>query len=245
MATGGPHLSWHPHLPDKGAGVTVPAILRRALLQRASTISSWCAAFVSVSGLYQFLRMGSIIGRGLQREEARLSRRTHRVKDLLVPTAVLIGLGLVATVLLLCEGSTSKAMLPAGDRVAYIGTDGNLWLVESSDKPRQLTNDGNAQAPRWSADGHTLLYDERVQQGGQTKLTTYIWEYPIGESGTYGNPGESDPTLKVSSTNNAAGISNGGLSTGCAKPTLSRPSPSPQQDLCGFNRAEGDASVLV
>ncbi len=66
--------------------------------------------------------------------------------------------------------------LPAGDRLAYIGTDGNLWLLNTKGPLRKITNDGHAAAPQWTNNGEVLRYEEGTAGGVVEKA----WDYPSG-----------------------------------------------------------------
>ena len=79
---------------------------------------------------------------------------------------VTAGIGLLVWGLLVTRGDGELAApaslaLPAGDRLAYVGTDGNLWVLNDTGPARRLTDDGAATAPRWSPDGRWLLFVKR------------------------------------------------------------------------------------
>ncbi len=152
-----------------------------------------------------------------------MAGRTRKGDHLVIQIVVVMGLALVAAVLVLRERSGSTATLPGGDRIAYIGTDGNLRLLDTRGPLRQITKDGHAAAPLWSQDGRLLTYDDRIPFAGGFEVAVKTWDYPGGEGGTIGNPRAEEQSTNVSSKGDVASVADGGLSTGCGRPAQPYP----------------------
>ena len=71
-------------------------------------------------------------------------------------------------------GSAGAVGLPAGDRLAYVGTDTNLWLLEDSGPARRITEGGNYSLPTWSPDGRQLFFIL-----GSTSSLMSLWSYDV------------------------------------------------------------------
>ena len=76
--------------------------------------------------------------------------------------AVAAGLGLLIWGLLATRGDGSafpvSLVLPTADRLVYVGTDGDLWLLEGTGPGRRLTDLGAVSQLRWSPDGRYVLF---------------------------------------------------------------------------------------
>jgi DNA-binding CsgD family transcriptional regulator len=91
--------------------------------------------------------------------------------------AVAAGVGLLVWALVATRGggdggSAGAVELPTGDRLAYVGTDTNLWLIEGG-QARRITEDGNYSLPTWSPDGRQLFFIR-----GSTSFMS-LWSYDI------------------------------------------------------------------
>ncbi len=75
---------------------------------------------------------------------------------------VAAGIGVLVWALIVTNGDGDGAgaalALPAGDRLAYVGVDGNLWLLEGDGPAQRLTDLGAVSRLRWSPDGRYVLF---------------------------------------------------------------------------------------
>ncbi len=58
------------------------------------------------------------------------------------------------------SGPTTTAALPRGDRLAYIGTDGFLWLL--GEAPERIEGTSGANSLQWSPDGKLVLFMRNI-----------------------------------------------------------------------------------
>jgi hypothetical protein len=80
-------------------------------------------------------------------------------------------------------GSTSLRIEPGGDWIAYVGDDGNIWLVQPDGSGQtQVTTDGTAdfpyRQPSWSHDGTMLVFSR--QATSTTSEPTYLYLFRDG-----------------------------------------------------------------
>ena len=76
--------------------------------------------------------------------------------------AVAAGFGLLIWGLVATRGDGTafpvSLVLPTADRLVYVGTDDNVWLVEGTGPARRLTDTGAVSLLRWSPDGRSVLF---------------------------------------------------------------------------------------
>ncbi len=96
------------------------------------------------------------------------------------------------------EGETTFTPTPRGDGetsgsvIAFIGVDGNLWLLDLHTRRRQrLTTHGHADSPSWSPDGRMLAYIYEDPHSG----IRYVHLYDILERVDRPVAGLQDPFL--------------------------------------------------
>jgi len=83
---------------------------------------------------------------------------------------VLVAIGVLVWALVTTRGGDGESVtvpvaLASGDKLAYVGEDRNLWLLEGEGLARQLTDVGEnltSYGPQWSPDGRYIL----IQQQG-------------------------------------------------------------------------------
>ncbi|MCH7488044.1 MAG: PD40 domain-containing protein [Chloroflexi bacterium] len=123
------------------------------------------------------------------------------------------GIGLLVWGLLVTRDDDSSASvgvplaLPAGDRLAYVGADGNLWVLDDTGPARRLTDDGDATAPRWSPDGGWLLFVRRSATEDELQARAWL----VRPDGSGAHELDAPDAVWSPSGDKLAYIENGGL----------------------------------
>lgn len=118
------------------------------------------------------------------RHEARYLVSIHRPVQVVVAVAILLGAALAF--------QSAQARAGSSPALAFIH-GGNLWITTVPGEPRQVTHDGHACCPTWSADGRWLAFRDdshlaAVARDGRepaivtssTQVGAYAWS-PLGD----------------------------------------------------------------
>ncbi len=97
------------------------------------------------------------------------------------------------------DGGIGGPSTPSARWVAYLGTDGNIWLINAVDgEKKQITSDAATfssdntatvvtyQSPKWSSDGLFLAFERQIgtphDQGYEFAFALMVYDYDTGET---------------------------------------------------------------